>query len=189
MVQRTRVWRRMVSVVAVPGLLVACGAESEPEPQSARSVAATKAPEVEAAPEFAGPDAMVEDVAERAQLGRRFAWCADVQNAWDRNDDGLRAALAAVADYNEAVGVFREAIDELDRADALEQLDAREERAKDLIGAYINYESSDTRPGNMSAFLAEVFEMNGGAEGTKGVAYTRARDALRPTPLRRTRHS
>ena len=106
---------------------------------------------------------------DQAQLGDRFAWCADAQDAWHRNLDALRVALAAVVDHNEALIALNDASDELDRAEAIEQIDELEERAEDLIRAY------DARA---SGFYTQVTELNDGAEGSRGVAYTRAREAF-----------
>lgn len=102
------------------------------------------------------------------QLGDRFAWCVDVQIAWNSNLDALRGALAAVVDHNEAVVALNDATDELDRAEAIEQIDELEERADDFIRAHYV---------RASAFYAQIGELNAGAEGSQGVAYTQARES------------
>ena len=103
------------------------------------------------------------------QLGERFAWCGDAEDAWRRNLDALGVALAAVVDHNEAVVALNDASDELDRAEAIEQLDELEERAEDLIGDYHR---------RASALYTQIGELNAGAEGSRGVAYTRAVEAF-----------
>ena len=105
----------------------------------------------------------------QVQLGERFAWCLDVQLAWHNNLDALRGTLAAVVDYNDAVVALNDATDELDRAAAIELIDELEERAYDFIR--VHYVRA-------SAFYAQITELNIGAEGSKGVAYTRAREAF-----------
>ena len=106
---------------------------------------------------------------DQVRLGDRFAWCLEVQFAWRNNLDALRSALAAVVDYNEAVVALNDATDELDRAEAIELIDELEERADDFIRAYYV---------RASAFYGQIAELNEGAEGSKGVAYTRAREAF-----------
>ena len=91
-----------------------------------------------------------------------------MQSSWHRNLDALRGALAAVVDHNEAVVALNDATDELDRAEAIEQIDELEERADDFIRAYHV---------RASAFYVQIGELNAGAEGSKGVAYTRARES------------
>ena len=125
-----------------------------------------------------GGDAVAGIEPVQVRLGDRFEWCADVQSAWDSNLDGLQAALEAAADFNDAVTAHGSAIDELDRAAALEQMNALEERADDLIDRYVAYESSDTRPGIMSAFRRHIGDVHSGVEGTQGVAYAQALDAF-----------
>lgn len=178
---RTRI-RSFVAHLAVVLIAVACGGDDlsdQPGPEIAEPV-------IEVAADDAGhgatdqrdtiPGAVTDFAVPR--LGDRFPWCTDVQQAWDSNADGLRDALAAATDFNEAAAVFRDAVDELDRAAALEEMDALEDRARDRFGAYADYESFDTRAGAMSAFRTEIDRLNRGAEGTKGVAYARAREAF-----------
>ena len=105
----------------------------------------------------------------QVQLGDRFGWCLEVQVAWNGNLDALRAALAAVVDHNEALVAFNDATDELDRAEAIERIDELEERADDLIRVYHVW---------ASGFYAQIRDLNAGVEGSKGVAYTRAREAF-----------
>ena len=169
---RTRLILALLAVVVLAG---ACGGDDSDQ--------AERAPNER--PSIAASDADQRDVergtvAELApvQLGDRFEWCADLQDALERNQDGLRAALVAVADYNDALIALSDAADELDRAEAIEQIDALEQRADDLIDAYNDRASSDTRPGLASSFHAEIRTLNAGAEGTRGVAYARAREAF-----------
>ena len=103
------------------------------------------------------------------QLGDRFRWCTDTQFAWDRNVDALGVALGAVVDHNEAVVALNDASDELDRAEAIEQIDELQERAEDLIRNY---------RGPASGLYAQISELNAGTEGSKGVAYSRAHQAF-----------
>ena len=70
--------------------------------------------------------------------------------------EDARNAVSSQAE--EAVRAAREAID----------VAAREERADDFIRAYHI---------RTSAFYAQITELNAGAEGSKGVAYTRARES------------
>lgn len=119
------------------------------------------------------------DQRERVQLGSRFEWCAATQDAWDRNDEGFATTLAAVADYNNALDALSGAVDELDRAEALEQIGALRERALELIDAYGGFSSQDdTRPRLMRGIRGVIGQLNDGAEGTEGVAYARAREAF-----------
>ena len=66
-------------------------------------------------------------------LGSGFEWCADVQDAWDSHDIALQAALASVGDYNQALAAAHDATDDLDRAEALEQLKVFEDHLEDAV--------------------------------------------------------
>ena len=112
------------------------------------------------------------------RLGSRFEWCLDVQGTWDRHEEGLRAALARVAEYNEAAVVLSSTVDELDRAEAIERLDSLERRARDAIDAYNAVAWLDARASTEAALIDEVRQLNDGTEGTKGVAYARAFEAF-----------
>ena len=158
-------------VVAVVVIAAACGGDSNGQ--------ADPTPD----PATVAPTSGAEPVADRSdierlstgqelsgvRLGDRFAWCANAQHAWHFNLDALGRALGAVVDHNEAVVALDDAGDELDRAEVIEQLDELEERAEDLIRDYHN---------RASPFYGQIIELNAGAEGSKGVAYTRAREAF-----------
>ncbi len=166
------------AVVAVLVVASACGggdqdgtrvepptdAREEPPPD-ARAEPPADATAIDTAADSTTVEAL--DQRERVQLGSRFEWCATTQSAWDRNDEGFRAALDAVADYNDALGALSGAVDELDRAEALEQIDALQRRAEDLIAAYDDV-----------VMRGMIGQLNAGAEGTEGVAYSRALDAF-----------
>ena len=126
-----------------------------------------------------GATAEVLDQRGRVHLGGRFAWCTTAQSAWDRNDEGFQATLAAVADYNDALGALSGAVDELDRAEALEQIGALRGRALDLIDAYGGFRShDDTRLRLIQGLRSQIYVLNTGTEGTEGVAHARAREAF-----------
>ena len=182
---RSRICLFVASFSAVVVLAAACGGGGDDNEQATQAdsvpdedpgLAASDGDQHDQRDTESGPVTELEGV--RVHLGDRFAWCADVQSAWDTNNDALRAALAAAADYNAADEVFSASADELDQAAALEQMHALEQHARDIISRYVAYASSDTRPGLMSAFRSEIAQLNDGAEGTKGVAYERARDAF-----------
>ena len=100
-------------------------------------------------------------------------WCADLQDARDSHDASLAEALRAVGAHNQALADARAATDELDRAAALEQLDALGDRADDAISRY-----HDSDDGGAAALVWELWSLSGNGEGTKGVAYSRAWEAF-----------
>ena len=182
---RSRICLFVASFSAVVVLAAACGgggddneqaSQADPVPDEGPGLAASEGDQHDQRDTESGPVAELDGV--QVHLGDRFAWCADVQSAWDTNNDALRAALAAAADYNAAAAAFSASADELDQAAALEQMHALEQHARDIISRYVAHASSDTQPGLMSAFRSEITQLNDGAEGTKGVAYERARDAF-----------
>lgn len=161
----------LAAVVVLVVIAAACGGDdgdqADPAPEPAMAVPTSVA-------EPAADRRDIEQLSTAAelapvQLGDRFAWCLDVQIAWQSNLDALRAALAAVVDHNEALVALSNATDELDRAEAIEQIDEFEERADDLIRVYHAW---------ASGLYQQVRELNTGVEGSKGVAYTRAREAF-----------
>ena len=177
--------RLLVAVVVVAVMATSCGGgggdtESAGQADSASDEAADRAVSETAQNDQRDTedDAVAGIEPAPVRLGDRFAWCADVQSAWDSNLDGLQAALETAAAFNDAVAAHASAVDELDRAAALEQMNALEGRADDLIDRYVAVESSDTRPGIMSAFLIHIGGVHSGVEGTQGVAYAQALDAF-----------
>ena len=164
---RSRLFAALVVSVVVAA---ACGGDSNEQADPAPDPASV-APTSVAVPEADRSD--IERLATAAEpevrLGDRFMWCVQIQRAWDINLDALGAALAAVVDHNEALVALSDATDELDRAEAVEQIDELEERADDLI---FNYHH------RASAFGAQIGELNAGAGGSQGVAYSRAREAF-----------
>ena len=119
----------------------------------------------------------------RPPLGNRFEWCGSLQDAWDRHDADLQAAMAALTAYGEALAAVREADDELDRAGAFEIAADLWASARE---AHSRYYSRDflgelTRPRELllqSGATVRTGARDEGAEGSKGVADARARESF-----------
>ena len=173
-----RLCSRLAIIVAALALLGACGDGSDAGSPDVGSGGAEAAGGGSGDAGSAGAEPSREAVAGGVRLGGRFEWCGDVQGAWDRHEDALGAALAAVAAYNEAVAALDGATDELDRAEAIARVDAVERRATAAIDAYHMAASPSTSAATEVTFGDEVRHLNDGSEGTRGVAYGRALEAF-----------
>ena len=90
--------------------------EAQDEVLSGDSIVSEDGPE-----QSAQPEATVELAGVR--LGDRFDWCADLQGVWDAHDEAHAVQLAAEAALAEAEAAYGAATDELDRAEALEEVE------------------------------------------------------------------
>ena len=81
----------------------------------------------------AQPEATVELV--EVRLGDRFDWCADLQAVWDAHDEDHAAQQAVGAVLSEAEAVYGAATDELDRAEALEEVEQARSAFREAVEA------------------------------------------------------
>ena len=169
--------RALVSVVVVAVVAVSCGGGDEPVAQPAGSDTQEAQPVTQ--PDEGVTQPAPETTAVWVPLGDRFEWCTDLQAAWERHSTALQAAVTAVTDFTQTAAAASGATDELDRAAALERLDAAEHNAGDVIRTY-DATSSDYPQGQGVDFLAAMSEVGDSTriDGTKAVAYGRASDAF-----------
>lgn len=183
--------RRTCSTMVVAALLVAgCGGGDEEtapgeddqqaqefgqlqEPEAAGDAAAVADEAGSVAPDPVSSPGRDSTATPWTPLGARFEWCAALQHSRDSHDASLAAVLQAVEAHNQALAAANSATDELDRAAALEQLDALGDRADDAISRY-----HDSNDGDSRAFVRELRLLSGDAGGSKGVAYNRAWEAF-----------
>ncbi len=143
---------------------------TEPDEQEdSPSGAATASPVEPEAP--AEPDTVVEYVP--IQLGSRFGWCAEVQATWDDYDRSLEKMLAAETALQEAEDAYGSATDELDRAEALIELEKAQRIFPEAVEAH---DSGRHRAANGVAWTYQL--QSGGSTHPQGVAYKRAWSAF-----------
>lgn len=69
------------------------------------------------------------------RLGDRFDWCADLQGVWDAHDEAHAVQLVAEAVLVEAEAAYGAATDELDRAEALEEVEQSRSAFREAVQA------------------------------------------------------
>jgi len=139
-------------------------ATPDSEQQEDSEAAPTSPVEPEASAE---PDTVVEYVP--IQLGDRFGWCAEVQATWDDYDRSLAKMLAAGTALQEAEDAYNSATDELDRAEALIELEKAQRIFPEAVEAH---DSGRHRAANGVAWTYQLHK--GGSTHPQGVASTRA---------------
>ena len=105
----------------------------------------------------------------QARLGDRFAWCADVQAMWDAHDESQAARQAAETILRDAEDAYGSATDELDRAEALTEV----ERARSVFWEAV--EAADESRSRAANDLADAYDLHrDGSADPLGVANSRA---------------
>ena len=148
------------------------GASTTPDPDQQEDSPSEAAPTSPVEPEVpAEPDTVVEYVP--IQLGDRFGWCAEVQATWDDYDRSLAKMLDAETTLQQAEDVYDSATDELDRAEALIELEKAQRRFPEAVEAH---DAGRHRAANGVAWTHQL--QQGGSTHPQGVAYTRAWSAF-----------
>ena len=136
--------------------------EAQDEVLSGDSIVSEDGPE-----QSAQPEATVELAGVR--LGDRFDWCADLQGVWDAHDEAHAVQLAAEAALAEAEAAYGAATDELDRAEALEEV----ERARSAFRGAVQAGDENRSLAANALFVASERHLDESADPL-GVASSRA---------------
>ena len=148
------------------------GASTTPDPDQQEDSPSEAAPTSPVEPEVpTEPDTVVEYVP--IQLGDRFGWCAEVQATWDDYDRSLAKMLDAETTLQQAEDVYDSATDELDRAEALIELEKAQRRFPEAVEAH---DAGRHRAANGVAWTHQL--QQGGSTHPQGVASTRAWSAF-----------